>query len=186
MNRTTCNAAAGQAPRSPSGKDGSRALHLIDIENLAGGPAALRADATVGDRYRDVVPTSPTDVLTVGTDITNVFAAVDQFPGAGRRAGRGPSGADLALMDAADPDWVAGRFGTVVIASGDGDFALYARACRRAGLRVVVVAHPARLSRALASVADEVVDFTGDEPGRAPGGCAPQPAPGSAAAEEAA
>ena len=50
-----------------------------------------------------------------------------------------PDGADLALIDSVEIDWVASNFGQVVIASGDHIFAPMARKFRAAGLSVIQV-----------------------------------------------
>jgi hypothetical protein len=146
-------------------RSSDRTYHLIDAENLAGGPF-LGYDG-VGDRYRAVVAPDAGDLFTVGTDITGFVSVGPQFPGARLVTGTGPDGADTALMAAEDADWLAARFSTIVIASGDGGFALYAAACRARGLAIVVVARRGSLSRLLARQADRVIWFD-DDPDQGP------------------
>jgi hypothetical protein len=69
---------------------------------------------------------------------------------------RGKDGAELALIDAADPDFVGDRFETLVIGSGDGAFTEHAAAIARRDVRVVVLARHDGLARRLAIAAHEV------------------------------
>jgi len=137
----------------------ARSVHLGDVENLAGGPARLADRSDLGDQYREVVRPAGDDLFVIGSDITNVFYGAASFPGARLVTGRGPSGADHALMASNSLGWLVDRVDTVVIGSGDGDFALFARACREAGLRVVVVARRSAVGSALLANADAFIPF---------------------------
>ncbi|MFM8237085.1 MAG: hypothetical protein ACKOBG_04920 [Actinomycetota bacterium] len=55
------------------------------------------------------------------------------------RLARGRDGADRALVGDAPPEWVCGRFGRLVIGSGDHAFLPLATAARAAELEVIVI-----------------------------------------------
>jgi hypothetical protein len=130
---------------TPSG----RTLHLIDIENLAGAP---RLDRTAAEHtvtaYRRRITVREGDHVVVAADVRNAVAAGLAWPGAQLKAGTGPDGADIALLDAvADTPWIATHYSRVVIGSGDHAFAGLAVALRALGVAVVVVAQAGHLSR---------------------------------------
>jgi hypothetical protein len=137
-----------------SGRRG-RALHLLDIENLVGDPCAddLSVSAAV-DAYRLLADVGPEDLAVVATNGRLALASGLAWPGALLRVGRGPNGADLALLAEATPTDVALRFSRVVVGSGDGIFAETARELRRLGCEVVVVARPGSIARRLRRFAD--------------------------------
>src|SRR6186997_242146 len=100
-----------------------RTLHLLDVENLAGSPVPDRAALTaVGAAYRSAVTVRRGDHVLVGCDIRTMLDAGLAWPGARLVPGHGPDGADLALLDAADPGWVATHYTRVVVGSGDHAF----------------------------------------------------------------
>ena len=145
-----------QVPREkhvPSG----RALHLIDIENLMGGPKAgapvLRQ--TVSD-YRDVVPAADHDHYVIGVNPSLGHLAVQYWPSARLVVRRGRNGADIALIECVkDVEFTAARFDRIVIGSGDGIFVHVVRVFRRLGLPVEVVVRQG-LSHELAVTASVV------------------------------
>lgn len=61
----------------------------------------------------------------------------------------GADGADLALIEVANRESIAGRFDEVVVASGDGIFAELVARLLAAGVAVRVVSRPESLSRRL-------------------------------------
>lgn len=129
---------------------GHRTLHLVDLENLiypsrptlAVAAAALRA-------YRAASGWVEGDQVVVAANATLAFAAGVGWPGARVVATRGVDGADLALLDAADPAWVAQRFSRLVVASGDGIFTPLVTDCRRRGVAVHVIATPSTVAARL-------------------------------------
>lgn len=140
----------GRGPEPPSGPGAParRTLHLVDIENLAGGPA--RVDRWFGSalrQYQAVAEPRPVDHVVMAADRT-VYArtAWDVDPGWTYRFGIGPDGADRALLDAADPGWVHGRFDRVVVGSGDHAFAPLVVDLLGRGVPVTVVSRPRNLS----------------------------------------
>lgn len=132
--------------RYPRGVDmDRRTYHLLDVENLACGCGAYshaRAD------YEAAVGVGPNDVIVVGCDISQLFAVHDVFPTCRLHPGRGPDGADLALIDAVvlDLDRMAEQFDRLVIGSGDHIFATVAHRARAAGLVVEAAARELTMS----------------------------------------
>jgi hypothetical protein len=138
--------------------DGGRSVHLVDLENLAGGPSQppdLVLD--VWRRYQVIADATPTDHITLATERALwKRIAFDIDPSVRYLPGTGPDGADTALIASATAEWVVGRFDRLVIGSGDCAFASLAGAVRAAGRPVVVVAVPGSLSGRLRAVATEV------------------------------
>jgi len=135
-----------------------RAIHLVDVENIFALTHGKAVSSLAGQMYRVVASVGDGDLIQVATDVTRVFDTKAAFPGAQLRHGRGHDGADRALIDNFDVDHAATRFDTVVIGSGDHAFIDVAYRARQRGLKVVVVARPASLSRALATYADVIID----------------------------
>ncbi len=136
---------------------GTRVLHLIDVENLAGTPSFSRQEAVRLHReYEQVAPKGLADQLVLATSHHAAPAAWFGWPTTARRLVRsGRDGADLALLDVLEHESVATRFGHVVIASGDGIFAMPAARLQAAGIGVTVVTRRGVLSRQLrAAVVD--------------------------------
>lgn len=118
-----------------------RALHLIDLENLMGGPFGgrniLRATS---DAFRETAQLKPGDHVIVGVNPALALEAGLAWPQALLVRGAGPDGADLALLDqVADVARVGERFDRVVIGSGDGIFSSTAAALQDLGVSVGVV-----------------------------------------------
>lgn len=136
-----------------------RALHLLDVENLAGGTApGLVAPATWLPDYRAAAEWRAGDHAWAACS-TYVFlrAGFDLPPGIGLvAAGAGPDAADHALVDRAPPQWTAGHYERVVIGSGDHHFADLAKELRYLGCEIWVVSRHRSLSRELALEANVV------------------------------
>lgn len=117
-----------------------RTLHLIDVENLVRGSGASAADVVDAfAAYRSAVAVRTGDHVVIASGCRLLVPSGLAWPGARLLLGRGPDGADLALLRASEPAAVAAAYSRVVIASGDGIFAPRAAELRRAGLVVVVV-----------------------------------------------
>jgi hypothetical protein len=131
-----------------------RTLHLVDIENLSGEPRPPTAHlrSTV-DAYRHAITVRPDDHVAIACNRGLVLETGLAWPGARLYGGDGPNGADLALLQAAEPHFTASHYDRVVIGSGDGIFTGLAHKLRTAGLVVVVVSRVESLSRDLARVA---------------------------------
>jgi hypothetical protein len=132
-----------------------RTLHLVDVENLMGGPfAGGNAMRESSRRYREAANVGLRDHVVIGCNPALALEAACNWPGKLLVAGRGPDGADLALLEQArDARWVAQRFDRVVIGSGDGIFCDMAAALRSYGVAVGVVAVEGSLSHSLARTA---------------------------------
>ena len=130
-----------------------RALHLVDIENQAGG--AIIDGTPIGDHevasslatYIDLARFHDQDHMRIGCNpalVPAVFRVTGQRP----YARHGENGADLALLDSVDsPEWIAQRYYRVVIGSGDGIFADFAESLTRLGVPVNVVGRAGTISR---------------------------------------
>ena len=139
----------------PSG----RALHLIDPENLMGGPrAGIPTLRLVLSEYRDVSGfTEKCDHPVIGVNPKLHIAAADAWPSARVVSRGGSDGADIKLIEwVRDDRWIAARYHRIVIGSGDGDFVEVARVFRRHGLFVEVVSRRQCLSRELHAAASLV------------------------------
>lgn len=135
-----------------------RTAVLVDIENILGTTdfdesdvaAARRGIVMAGEVAADAHVTVATSA---GASLVQVHSG---WPGARLRFRRGCDGADLALAEVALNENLVGRFDRVVIASGDGMFAVVAAWLVEHGVEVTVVARPESLSRALSRRATRV------------------------------
>ena len=129
-----------------------RAFHLIDAENLLGGPNAPGSSVRhLWQVYRFGVPSTPNDQYFWASSQRLARNAVGALPAQGLRVlvRDGKDGADKALLDMVDLDHLVRRFRRLVIASGDGKFADVAIAARAAGLHVHLVTGVSDCSRRL-------------------------------------
>jgi NYN domain-containing protein len=144
-----------------------RALHVVDIENLAGAPIPSRGQVTeVQDWYMTRLGFGADDHVVMAASHYGLLNAALGWPHARYRVRSGPDGADLELLDVLLNEDVAARFNHVVIGSGDGVFGEVAASLRDRGVRVTVVSRRGSLSPGLARVARDVVyldipQFTG-------------------------
>lgn len=137
-------------------KSSVRRFHLIDIENLTGGPFC-GLYRPVSKRYAEEVPTGPDDLLVVGSDASGLLSAAAAFPNARRVFGRGPDGADRALLAAVDQRVLATGFDELVIGSGDKAFSFLAAWARSVGLTTTAVVGRGKISGALRSAVNQVI-----------------------------
>lgn len=136
--------------RLDRGLPAGRTLHLVDLENLAGGPfAGVAAMVATAGGYRRAAHPRKGDHVVVAVNPHIAYEAGSLWPGARLLAAHGPDGADRALLAEADPDWVSRHYDRVVIGSGDHIFAALAWQLRAAGLAVVVVARRSHLAAEL-------------------------------------
>jgi hypothetical protein len=140
-----------------------RTLHLVDLENLAGGSSV--DDAEVDEalaRYESVVRVRPGDHRIIACGRRLAFQAKDRWRGALVKAAHGVDGADRALLAEAVPAFVSSRYDRVVVASGDHGFAPLVVELDAAGVSVCVVSRREALARRLREVAP-VVWYLGGE-----------------------
>lgn len=134
----------------------NRALHLVDLENLAGTASVTEPLA----RHTAITYLASSgycvgDLIVVASSHRNGLAARAAFPGATVRWRSGPDGADLALLDACS-EFDPLRFDRLVIGSGDGIFSDLVSSARQSGLSVCVVTRRCATSAVLSSVASSV------------------------------
>ncbi|MEY4396709.1 MAG: hypothetical protein RLZZ40_465 [Actinomycetota bacterium] len=132
----------------------TRAIHLLDIENLMGTPYFTAEEVRhfkqlymTSDFYEDG------DQIVIAT--SNARGLVDAGAGWGDARytfQHGADGADLALIEILHSEHIADRFGRVVIASGDGIFADEVRALVAAHVDVHVVARATGIHHCLREV----------------------------------
>lgn len=137
-----------------------RTLHIVDIENLVGD------DHRSGDRhafehalalYADAGSMLPEDQVLVGCHPGLVFTAQQILGSRGRIfTGAGADGADKALLEASDAEFIASRYHLVSIGSGDHIFTQLAAELIERGVTVRVVARSGRLSKELEEVAGTI------------------------------
>jgi hypothetical protein len=135
-----------------------RALHVVDIENLAGAPIPSLGQVTeVQDWYMTRLGLGADDQVVMAASHLGLLNAALGWPHARYRVRSGPNGADLELLDVLLHENVAARFSHVVIGSGDGVFRQVAASLADRGVRVTVVSRPGSLAAGLARVAKDVV-----------------------------
>lgn len=140
----------GNAPDVP----GERTLHLVDADNLLGDPNTIDCDliGSVFGQYRRAAGHRVGDhvVVATGRNGLHVFEVEAAWPGASHRRRSGEDGADLELLDEAE--WAArsGRYGRVVIGSGDRIFMAAVDVLRSADVEVDVVSRAESLATCLA------------------------------------
>ena len=128
-----------------------RTLHLVDVENLMGGPTGglLPLEDALA-QYRSVAPVTSGDHIVIAANPALAWKAGMAWPTARLLAASGPDGADRALLaEVADTRVIAERFDRVIVGSGDGIFATDAESLRALGIAVGVVAPITGLSRHL-------------------------------------
>jgi hypothetical protein len=137
---------------------GQRALHLVDIENLAGGPfSSERLESLAA--YLCMAGWGRGDLTYVAANrllIKRLCFEARPLP-CQWLISEGKDGADLALLRVAPVDWVTDRFSRLVIGSGDHIFTELATAAAARGTEVTVVSRPGSLSRTLSESAHYVL-----------------------------
>lgn len=123
-----------------------RALHVIDIENLLGNPRNLLLIPRVVHAYRGRVGFCTDDHAVIACNAALVVPVHEVWPGAHMLVGRGPDGADRALLGVCNPADIARRYARVVLGSGDHIFAPFAASLRAHGVPVDVISRPEALS----------------------------------------
>jgi len=133
-------------------------LHLIDIENLMGGPqAGWDAIPLATEGYLATVSMTPDDLIVVATNPHLWLPAKLAWPGALVLSGHGRDGADRVLISqVADVERIASRFYRLVIGSGDGIFGAAARDYTAVGIPVEVLSRSDALSSRLRAEASRV------------------------------
>lgn len=157
-----------QNRRSPRKR--SRKLVLLDLENVMfGRHEENRSEAIRSEEIlRLAEARRPGDMIVIGCNPRLAFRAKRVFPRARLVTGHGRDGADNALINCLDLEHAAERFDELCIVSGDHAFADVARAARKAGMRVRVVAPRFGLNGDLRLQADMAITLA-DDPDELPG-----------------
>lgn len=135
-----------------------RSLLLVDLENLAGPNLTGAHHLTrIASGILGASAVQPGDHVVVATNPRQLLDARVAFPGARLLVGRGPDGADRALLADWEPEDLARRYDRLVVASGDHAFASLAQDVRSLGVEVHVVAWRRSLSGRLREAADQVL-----------------------------
>src|SRR5579859_907192 len=117
-----------------------RALHVVDIENLAGAAIpSLDLVSQVQGRYLSCLRFGVDDQVVMAASHLGLLNAALGWPHARYRVRSGKDGADLELLDVLEHENVAARFSHVVIGSGDRGFVRAAASLADRGIRVTVV-----------------------------------------------
>ena len=139
-----------------------RALHVVDIENLAGtGLPTLTRVSEVQGQYLACLRFGAGDQVVLAASHIALLNAGLGWPHARYRVRSGKNGADLELIDVLEHENVAARFGHVVIGSGDGGFTAIAASLATLGIHVTVVSRWGSLAQELAKVAGDVIYLDG-------------------------
>ena len=136
-----------------------RTIHLLDVENLLGGPVFTAAQVSLLEHaYASIAGVRDSDQFILAT---SHFAAEPTWFGWGRPCRRlvrsGVDGADLALIDVMTEEGLADRFAHVMLGSGDGIFAEPCARLQSMGSQLTVVSRERlALSRKLAFAVRDV------------------------------
>lgn len=135
-----------------------RALHVVDIENLAGAAIpSLGQVSEVQGWYGTRLGLGADDLVVMAASHLGLLNMALGWPHARYRVRSGPDGADLELLDVLLHEDVATRFTHIVIGSGDGVFGQVAASLSARGIWVTVVSRKDSLAPGLARAARDVV-----------------------------
>jgi hypothetical protein len=134
-----------------------RTLHVVDADNLTGGPTEHDCVARqAADAYRLAAGVRRGDLIVVGSDRRSAAVTAFAWAGVNLVNTTGTDAVDRALIERMDAGELAGRFGRVSVGSGDGIFADAVAAVRQTGVTVDVVAPVGAVSWRLYQVAGDV------------------------------
>ena len=128
-----------------------RALHLVDIENLSGGPRRTLEEHVAAYRtYVRRAEVGPRDhVVVAACGLVMDSLAFHLPPGISKRKANGVDGADRALLAVDTPERIAERYERLVIGSGDHGFLGLALAAQALGVHVVILSGRGKRSAVL-------------------------------------
>ena len=139
-----------------------RALHVVDIENLAGAAVPTLARVTeIQSQYLASLRFGVDDQVVLASSHLGLLSAGLGWPHARHLVRSGKDGADLELIDVLEHENIAARFRHVVIGSGDGGFSRAAAELMTRGIHVTVVSRWGSLAYELAKAADDVIYLDG-------------------------
>jgi hypothetical protein len=129
-------------------------LHLIDLDNLVGGPSNHELVAAAVSELMHRAAYVEGDHLVFAADVVLARRSFFGLPSAARMiATRGTDGADNALIAHVSAEHIASRYARLVIASGDHAFAGLTRAVRTLRTPVEVYGRDGSVSRDLEEAA---------------------------------
>jgi hypothetical protein len=131
-----------------------RALHVIDLENLADGRPGWRRSREVWLTYERGIGVQNGDRAIVVVSSTFAAAVRSVIPSYVRLkfCPAGPDAADRMLQELAAAEMSRSKFAMVIIASGDHSFASTAELARSQGMNVWLVSGYGGVSRKLAAL----------------------------------
>ena len=134
-----------------------RQFRVVDPENLLGSPRYFHEHvAQLRTHFDALVPPDPLAQTTIGASHPHALLAAGLgWPATRRVWYPGRDGADRALIEVLQ-EAIDGRFGQVVIGSGDGAFAPAAARLAARGCRIIVISRRGSLSAKLRLAAHEV------------------------------
>ncbi len=139
-----------------------RALHVVDIENLAGAAVPTQTRVTeVQRQYLASLRFGVDDQIVLASSHLGLLSAGLGWPHARHLVRSGKDGADLELIDVLEHENIAARFRHVVIGSGDGGFSRAAAELMTRGIHVTVVSRWGSLAYELAKAVDDVIYLDG-------------------------
>jgi hypothetical protein len=139
-----------------------RALHVVDIENLAGAAVpTMDRVSEVQVQYLASLRFGADDQVVLAANHLALLNTGLGWPHARYRVRSGKDGADLELIDVLEHENVAARFSHVVIGSGDGGFSQSAASLAARGIRITVVSRWGSLAYELAKIAGDVIYLDG-------------------------
>ena len=125
----------------------SRAVHLIDAENLVGASLLSANDVRrLCGAYLTAVPFGPFDQVILASSHASVLALQMGWPGARYKMKSGKDGADICLAEVVVEEHLEERFEHVYFGSGDGGLAPFAAHLESRGVHVTAVSRLRSLS----------------------------------------
>ena len=135
-----------------------RAIHLIDAENLVGGPMLSRLDVVrLRDAYSTSVPVGPLDHIVVATAHNSLLSVGAEWRGIRHEMRSGKDGADICLAEIVVYEHLAERFESIFIGSGDGGLAPFAAHLASQGASVTAVSRIGSLSPRMRLAASNII-----------------------------
>lgn len=157
MLRTNCTTTATLKAKIQDASWG-RALHILDVENLAGtGRLTAELVSATARLYRAAVPMGPRDLIACAADINNQFALQHGWPSIRYLWGIGPDGADVTAVEELEIELHRGRFDHFLIGSGDHAFASISARLAGAGHGTTCVYGRGAISRQMRLASQTVI-----------------------------
>ena len=142
----------------------SRALHLIDAENLCGSSlVSVSAMIKLRDTYLEAVPMGPIDQVVLASSHASILALGMGWPGKRYLMRSGKDGADICLAGIIAEENIETRFDQVYMGSGDGGLAPFSGHLESCGVRVTAVSLAHSLSPRMRMATSDVILL--DRPG---------------------